>query len=124
MNSLGILESIYNGYRDMAYVINEYMNPQGYAKILQRKDPSKEHYDAQMRRGKRIHQIRKYVQKMNPAAEKAAADLRDEVYQSTSKKAQRKGYSAHASSVQAQVDANSLNARAIKKALKNPPAKF
>ena len=39
MNSLDLLESIYNGYKDMAYVINEYMNPQGYAKILQRKDP-------------------------------------------------------------------------------------
>lgn len=124
MNSLDLLESIYNGYRDMAYVINEYMNPQGYAKILQRKDPSSEHYDAQMRRGKRIHKIRKYVRKMNPAAEKAAADLRDKVYQSTPKKAQRKGYSAHGSSVQAQVDANSMSARAIKKALKNPPAKF
>lgn len=129
MNSSRLLESIYESYTHVAYILNEYLNAAAYGRKIKSTGASdKEVKAAQRRRGERIYKIRNYVKSKNPKAAKAAAEHAKEYMFSDQKpyKANKpkKGYSSHDMAVQAEVDANSLNARAIKKALKNPPAKF
>ena len=121
MRSLDIVQSIYESYTNVAYILNEYLNAAAYGRKMKSKD-------AQRRRGERIYKIRNYVKSKNPKAAKAAEEHAKEYMFSDQKpyKANKpkKGYSSHDMAVQAEVDANSLNARAIKKALKKPPVKF
>ena len=129
MRSLDIVQSIYESYTNVAYILNEYLNAAAYGRKIKSTGASdKEVKAAQRRRGERIYKIRNYVKKTNPKAAKAAeAQAKpymfsdQEPYKANKPK---KGYSSHDMAVQAEVDANSLNARAIKKALKNPPVKF
>jgi len=126
---MSLLESFYNSYTQIGSIINEYLNSAAYGRKIAKTGASdKEVKSAMRRRGERIYKIRNYVRTKNPKAAKAAAQHSKEYMFSDQEpyKANKpkKGYSSHDMGVQAEVDANSLNARAIKKALKNPPAKF
>ena len=126
---MSLLESFYNSYTQIGSIINEYLNSAAYGRKIAKTGASdKEVKSAMRRRGERIYKIRNYVRTKNPAAARAAAELSKEYMFSdqapyTANKP-REGYSSYDMGVQAEVDANSSNARAIKKPLRNPPVTF
>jgi len=119
---MSLLESLYNSYTQIGSIINEYLTAGAYGDKLKRSGASETDIrKAKWRRGVRVANIRNYVITKDPKAARAAQDMATKIGFG---KKPKKGYDMLGMASQAEADANSLNARAIKKALKNPPAKF